>query len=483
MLGSKSDSHPPLTPPHIFMVSFPGQGHVNPLLRLANYLASKGHFVTFSTFENFGKRMRKANINTDNNYHQPTPVGLGSIRFEFLEDDLDENDQKLYNFDLLVSHFELIGRQKLPDLLKNQEQKGFPPVCCIIHNSFVPWASDVAETFKIPSAVLWVQSCACFSAYYHYYHSIVPFPSEEEPELDVKLPFMPLLKYDEVPSFLHPSTPYEAFGKLILSQYQNLSKPFCILMDTVNEFEDEVIEYMSKFFNIKPIGPLFKISSSSLSSRIRGDIVKADSVVEFLDSKPQSSVVYISFGSIVHLKQEQIDQIAHGLLCSKVSFLWVMKPPPLEGVEHHVLPKGFLEEVGDRGKIVKWSNQEEVLAHKSVACFFTHCGWNSTMEALANGVPLLLFPQWGDQVTNAKYLADVFGVGIRVWRGDSEGRIVKWYEIEKCLLEATGGLKAEEMKKNALKWKKTAEEAVEESGSSSKNMQDFLDELNLKSKR
>ncbi|GAA0164119.1 transferase [Lithospermum erythrorhizon] len=481
MSGSNSDSIPPLTPLHIFMVSFPGQGHVNPLLRLANDLASKGHLLTFSTFENFGKQMRKANINTNNNYHHPTKVGLGSIQFDFLDDGLEENDQRLLDFNWYIPHLELMGRQKLPELIKNQEQKGFPPVCCIIHSSFIPWASDVAESFNIPSAVLWVQSCACFSAYYHYYNSIVPFPSEKEPELDVKIPFMPLMKYDEVPSLLHPSTPYGTFREVILSQYQNLSKPFCILMDTVQELEDDLIEYMSKFFNIKPIGPLFKISASS-SSRIRGDIVQADSVIEFLDSKPQSSVVYISFGSIVHLKQEQIDEIAHALLSSKVSFLWVMRPPSLNRIEH-VLPKGFLEEVGDKGTIVKWSNQEEVLEHKSVACFFTHCGWNSTMEAVANGVPLLLFPQWGDQVTNAKFLEDVFEVGIRLWRGEPEGRIVERHEIEKCLLEATRGPKAEEMKRNALKWKTTAEEAVAEGGSSSKNMQDFMDELNLKIKR
>ncbi|KAG9160282.1 hypothetical protein Leryth_018926 [Lithospermum erythrorhizon] len=133
---------------------------------------------------------------------------------------------------------------------------------------------------------------------------IISILFEKEPELDVKLPFMPLLKYDEVPSLLHPSTPlpYKAFRRLILSQYQNLSKPFCILMDTVKEFEDDWLRYMSKFFNIKPIGPLFKISDPSCS-RIKADILKADSVVDFLDSKPVSSVLYISFGTVVTLKQ------------------------------------------------------------------------------------------------------------------------------------------------------------------------------------
>ncbi|GFQ08041.1 cinnamate beta-d-glucosyltransferase [Phtheirospermum japonicum] len=108
---------------------------------------------------------------------------------------------------------------------------------------------------------------------------------------------------------------------------------------------------------------------------------------EWLDTKPPGTVVYISFGSVVHLKQEQIDEIAHGLLLSEVSFIWVMKqPPPEMAAEPHVLPEGFLERAGDKGKVVRWAPQEGVLAHPATACFVTHCGWNSTMEAVASGV-------------------------------------------------------------------------------------------------
>ncbi|GAA0171420.1 transferase [Lithospermum erythrorhizon] len=465
---------------HVFMISFPAQGHVNPLLRLANYLASQGLLITFCTTESFGKKMRKAN-NILSHETQPSPVGLGSIRFEFFDDELDENDKTPLDYNWYVPHLELIGKQKLPMILKNQEEQGFPFVCCLVNNSFIPWASDVAESLDIPSAVFWVQSCACFSAYFHYYNSLVPFPTKAKPNLDVMIPFMPPLKYDEVPSFLHPFCRLGILGEAILGQFKNLSKSFCILMDTVQEYEAELVDYMSKFSNIKSIGPLFKASDSSAG--IRADSLKPDdSCIEFLDSKPQSSVVYVSFGTHVYLKQEQIDEIAHGLLSSELLFLWVMKPPK-NGLEPHVLPEGFLDKVGDKGKIVKWSNQEEVLAHPSIACFVTHCGWNSTMEALANGVPLLLFPQWGDQVTNAKYLVDVFKVGVLVCRGEAEHTIITRDEIEKCLFEATKGLKASEMRDNALKWKNMAEEAVAEGGSSGRNILAFIDELMVKANK
>ncbi|CAK9187099.1 unnamed protein product [Ilex paraguariensis] len=457
---------------HVFLVSFPGQGHVNPLLRLGKRLASRGLLITFSAPESIGKQMREANNITD----EPTPVGDGFIRFEFFEDGWDEDDPRRYDLDAYMPQIELTGKEVLPRMIKKHEEEN-RPVSCLVNNPFIPWVSDVAETLGLPSAMLWVQSCACLSTYYHYYHKTVPFPSEIEPEIDVQLPSMPVLKYDEVPSFLHPSTPYPFLRRAILGQYKNLSKPFCILMDTFQELEHEVIEYMSKLCPIKPIGPLCK-NPKAISSAIRGDFLKADDCVGWLDSKPPSSVVYISFGSVVSLKQGQIHEIAYGLLKSEVSFLWVMRPPQKDsGFEASVLPDGFLEAAGDKGKVVQWSPQEQVLSHPSVACFVTHCGWNSSMEAISSGVPVVAFPQWGDQVTDAKYLVDEFKVGIRMCRGEAENRIIPRDEVEKCLREATNGPKAAEMKENALKWKKAAEEAVEEGGSSDQNMKAFVAEV------
>ncbi|KAL0334910.1 UNVERIFIED_CONTAM: Gallate 1-beta-glucosyltransferase [Sesamum radiatum] len=466
---------------HIFMVSFPGQGHITPLLRLGKRLANFGLFISIATPEFAGVCIKKANAITDD---EPTPCGRGMIRFEFFDDGWDFNNPNRDDIDSYVAQLERVGREKLPEMIQRQAEKG-RPVSCLINNPFIPWVSDVAESLGIPSAMLWVQSCACFSAYYHYFNKLVPFPSEEEPEIDVQLPHVPLLKHDEIPSFLHPSTPYPFLGRAILGQFKNLSKPFCILMDTFQELEHETIEYMSKLGRpIKTIGPLSNELKSNNdttppdSNAIRADFYAPDSCLEWLDSKPRHSVVYISFGSVVYLKQEQVDEIAHGLLSSQVSFLWVVRPPPKHlKAETHVLPVGFLEKVGDRGKIVEWSPQEKVLEHPSTACFVTHCGWNSTMEALASGVPVVAFPQWGDQVTDAKFMVDVFKVGIRLCRGEAEGRIVPREEVEKCFTAATSGPEAAEMKQNALKWKKAAAEAVVEGGSSYKNMCDFVDEV------
>ncbi|KAJ0010061.1 hypothetical protein Pint_33844 [Pistacia integerrima] len=231
---------------HVLLVSFPGQGHVNPLLRLGKRLASKGLLVTFTTPDSIGKQMKKASNLTD----EPTPVGDGFIRFEFFEDGWDEDEPRRQDLDQYLPQLELVGKELIPRMIqKNAEQNR--PVSCLINNPFIPWVSDVADSLGLPSAMLWVQSCACFAAYYHYYHGLVPFPDEKNPEIDVQLPCMPLLKYDEVPSFLHPTTPYPFLRRAILGQYRNLDKPFCILMDTFQELEHDIIEYMSRISPIK----------------------------------------------------------------------------------------------------------------------------------------------------------------------------------------------------------------------------------------
>lgn len=267
-----------------------------------------------------------------------------------------------------------------------------------------------------------------------------------------------------------------------MGQYRNLEKPFCILMDSFEELEHENVEYMSKISTIRTVGPLFK-NPKAPNSTVKGDLLKADDgIIGWLNTKPRSSVVYVSFGSVVFLSQEQIDEVAHALLDSDISFIWVMKPPHKDsGLVPHVLPEGFLEKVGNRGKVVEWSPQEQILSHPSVACFVTHCGWNSTMEAITSGMPLVAFPQWGDQVTNAKYIVDVFKVGVRMCRGEAANELISREEVKRCLLEATVGDKAKEMRENVLRLKAAAEAAVGEGGSSERNIQEFVDEIKMRS--
>ena len=140
---------------HVLLVSYPAQGHITPLLRLANLLASTGLLVTFSTTKDGGSSIRKASKNID----EATPVGDGMIRFEFFDDGLVQNNdgQERPSLDYKVAQVALHGTEAVTRIVKKHEREG-RPVACLINNPFVPWVSDIAETLNIPNAVLWVQS-------------------------------------------------------------------------------------------------------------------------------------------------------------------------------------------------------------------------------------------------------------------------------------------------------------------------------------
>ncbi|KAF2555087.1 hypothetical protein F2Q68_00016938 [Brassica cretica] len=169
-------------PPHVMLVSFPGQGHVNPLLRLGKLLASKGLLVTFVTTESWGKKMRTANKIQD---RALKPIGKGYLRFDFFNDGLPEDDDaSRTNLTILRPQLELVGQQEIKNLVKRYKEVMKQPVTCLINNPFVSWVCDVAEDLQIPCAVLWVQSCACLASYYYYNHKLVDFPTETDPKID-----------------------------------------------------------------------------------------------------------------------------------------------------------------------------------------------------------------------------------------------------------------------------------------------------------
>ena len=117
----------------------------------------------------------------------------------------------------------------------------------------------------------------------------------------------------------------------------------------------------------------------------------------------------------------------------------------------------------------------KVLKHKAVGCFLTHCGWSSTLETVVAGVPVIAFPEWTDQPTNAKLLTDVFKMGVRMRKGD--GGIVSSKEVERCIWEMTDGPNAKAMAKRAAELMEAGKRAVEDGGSSHRNLDLFIADI------
>ena len=232
----------------------------------------------------------------------------------------------------------------------------------------------------------------------------------------------------------------------------------------------------SQDWPVKTIGP--RIPSTFLDKRLDDEkdyslsLFKPDveTCMKWLDSKEAGSVVYVSFGSLANLAKDQMEELAWGLNNSNYHFLWVIKES-----EKEKLPINFFEDISEKGLVVSWCSQLQVLAHEAVGCFVTHCGWNSILEALCLGVPMVAVPQWADQTTNAKFVADVWKVGMRV-KVDEKGRITK----EELVMRVTQVMEKEigmEIRKASLMWKQLAKEAVDEGGSSHKNIEEFVAQL------
>ncbi|KAI7746823.1 hypothetical protein M8C21_026256 [Ambrosia artemisiifolia] len=230
-------------------------------------------------------------------------------------------------------------------------------------------------------------------------------------------------------------------------------------------------------WKLKVIGPT--IPSMYLDKRLKDDNDYGFSIfkpnhkecMNWLNNKPKHSVVYVAFGSLAQLGPDQMEEIAWSLSDTDVNFLWVVRAE-----EEGKLPKGFLDEkVPRKGLVLTWCRQLDVLAHDSVGCFVTHCGFNSTLEAISLGVPVIGMPQWTDQTTNAKLLDEIWNVGVRL-KVDENG-IVRRGNLVSCIKKIMKDEMGVIVRKNAEKWKELAKLAVDEGGSFDKDLDEFVCEL------
>ncbi|XP_057472308.1 UDP-glucosyltransferase 29-like [Actinidia eriantha] len=190
-----------------------------------------------------------------------------------------------------------------------------------------------------------------------------------------------------------------------------------ILLNTFRELEGKYIDYLSTLTDKKivPVGPLVQDTNI---------VEHNDSqIMQWLGTKDELSTVFVSFGSEYFLSKEEMEEVAHGLEVSKLNFIWVVRFPFVEKIElQEALPKGFLDRLGKRGLVVEdWAPQAQILAHSSTGGFISHCGWNSILESLKFGVPIIAIPMKYDQPVNGRLVEDV-GVAAEVKR-DENGKL------------------------------------------------------------
>lgn len=202
-----------------------------------------------------------------------------------------------------------------------------------------------------------------------------------------------------------------------------------------------------------------------------------ESCLKWLDMHPPDSVLYVSFGSYAVKSQQQLEEMALGLEASGQPFLWVLRSDLAEG-ESAALPEGFNQRTKDRALLVSWAPQMKVLSHPSVGGFLTHSGWNSTLESMSMGVPMLGWPYYGDQSLNCRFAKDIWKVGMDLSELDvDDERLVRREEVESAVRRFMQSEQGKEARKTSHKLKEAAAKTVMSGGSSFENLEAFVQDM------
>ncbi|KAF7829158.1 scopoletin glucosyltransferase-like [Senna tora] len=445
----------------IWVVPFFGQGHLLPSIELCKHLASRNFKISLLLPSYLISSVPSSLC------HYPS-VQITEIPTSPIPPQPHSNP--FHAFQIIHD----LQAQALQTLLSTGPQNPNPPrPLCAIIDVMATWFYDVFEKFQVPT-VTFFTSGACSTALEHAiwkYHLKDMEPAEKRfiqglPE-DMALTYLDLRRR---PHDIPPPPPRPGMvGPLLGEQLRwlkEVSKTKALMINTCDDLERPFIDYIANQVE-KPVwgvGPLlpeqyWKAAGSLIHDRVvranRRSNVTEDEVIQWLDSKARGSVLYVSFGSLMGPTMEEYAQLAQALESSDQPFIWVLQPrsgkpgPPsfllrkqfnsegskVEEEEEEeegggYYPDGLDCRVGKRGLIIKgWAPQLLILSHPSTGGFLSHCGWNSTVEAIGRGVPILAWPIRGDQYSNAKLVMDYFKVGYPIC--DDLSRILSKDDIAK----------------------------------------------------
>lgn len=296
---------------HFLLVSFPFQSHINPTIRLATKLTRGGARVTFVTTVNGLKNLKT----------RPSFPGLSYDSFSDGHDESGSFGKPNY-----LQEIKLVGAMNLKKLLLTKAKEG-EKVDILIYGLGLPWVAEVARELHVPSTFFFFQSATSFSLVYHLFKSDGGMlNSIIDPTSTLKIRGLSLLKHNDIPSYLQPSdVSYSTipFFKEHIEILETHPNP-CILINTFDELEEESIKSIPDSINIFPVGPLVP---SEIEEPFVCDIFHdsdRETYLRWLDSKPEKSVIYMSFGSMSELGENQKEEIFQGLILSGHPFLCVI---------------------------------------------------------------------------------------------------------------------------------------------------------------
>ncbi|XP_052151517.1 7-deoxyloganetin glucosyltransferase-like [Oryza glaberrima] len=485
-------------PPHAVCVPYPSQGDITPTLHLAKLLHARGFHVTFVNTE-FNHRRLLASRGA------AALDGVPGFVFAAIPDGLPampgEDEDATQDIPALCQSTMTNCLGHLLALLArlNEPASGSPPVTCLVADGLMSFAYDAAREIGVPCAALWTASACGFVGCRLYRELIdrglVPLRDASQLTdgyLDTVVDGAAArgmcdgVQLRDYPSFIRTTDLGDVMLNFIMREAERLSLPDAVILNTFDDFERPALDAMRAILPpVYTVGPLHLHvrhvvpKGSPLDTAIGSNLWKEqDGVLEWLDGHPRNSVVYVSYGSIAVMTSEQLLEFAWGLADSGYAFVWVVRPDLVKrgDADAAALPPEFYAAVQGRGVLPTWCSQEKVLEHDAVGVFLTHSGWNSTLESLSAGVPMLSWPFFAEQQTNCRYKRTEWGVGMEIGGEARRG------EVAAMIREAMEGKKGREMRRRAQEWKEKAVRVTLPGGPGDTNLDRVIHEVLLSCK-
>ncbi|KAG6436473.1 hypothetical protein SASPL_101373 [Salvia splendens] len=454
----------PITACHVVAVPYPGRGHVNPMMNLCKLLASlkPDLLITVVLTEEWLGLIGA----------EEKPPG---IRFATIPNVLPSERERAADMPSFVGATQTKMGEPFEQLMARLKE----PIHFIIADMFLFWAIDFGNRMNIPVASLWPMPASVFSLFYHLdlleRNGDHPFDVSERGEERIDyIEGIESIRLIDIPSIAYMKD--QRLINLVRRIFHNLTKAQYLLISSIYELESQVMEALNQEFSfpIYTFGPaipylnLEKVTALS-TNKTDDDLLYFD----WLNSQPPTSVLYVSLGSFLSVSAEQMDEIADGLRASGVSFLWVARGEA----------KRLQQRCGEAaGRVVPWCDQLRVLCHPSIGGFWTHGGWNSTMECLFGGKPMICFPIILDQTTIRKHVVEDWKIGVDSKKDLAPGDILrsgKITEIVKKFMDADSSERRYMVVGRAREFREIIRQAVSEGGSSLTNLTSLLDHIQL----
>lgn len=436
----------------VVVVPYPGRGHINPLLNFSHLLSSRLNQLSRTTvFTIVVTEEWLGFINPDQKQ--------ANVRFATIPNVLPSELNRGSDIIAFLTAVKTKMEHPFEEVLDQMEL----PVSLIIADVSMLWPFEVANRRNIPVAAFWPMSAAMFSVLHHVdllesHHHLYLDESERGHEHIDYIPGIPSLAIADLPMVFHAKFG-QMFKGLNPNPFEVTKKANYVLLSTIYELESTVIDALRATIQI----PIYTCGLNIPSSQIKPNL-ESYGPINWLDSKPPKSVLYVSFGSYLSVSTSEMVEIAAGLTQSGVSFLWVAR-----GETSH------LKEIcGEKGMVVEWCDQLRVLLHSSIGGFWTHCGWNSVKEGLLSGVPMLTFPLLLDQPLNSKAIVEDWKIGMKIRKEIGGIKRDEIAEVVREFMDSKSGVRIGMMKR-VKKVQEICQGSVVEGGSTEEDLKGFVE--------